>query len=99
MNFSCKQCGTCCRWHGFVYVTEADITALAAALQLPEEAFIDQYTRLAPNRKQLCLTDQADGACIFLQHNSCSVYTARPQQCRDYPHKWTVPGGCPGWTS
>ena len=57
--------------------------------------FIQRHTALAKNRAQLSLMEQASGACCFLNpDNTCCVYTARPQQCRDFPHGWRV-AGCP----
>ena len=62
---------------------------MAAQLNLQEEVFIEQYTRLSPNRSQLALRDQADGSCIFCRRIS-AVYQARPLQCRSFPRhgKW-----------
>lgn len=93
--FKCTGCGTCCRWTGSVLLADRDITVLADYLELTEQAFIDGYTRLAPNRIQLALTDQPDEACIFLDENRCTVYQARPGQCRSFPFTWSVPEGCP----
>ena len=94
-KFVCTQCGDCCRWPGYVHLTYEDIRLMAAELNLQEEVFIEQYTRLSPNRSQLALRDQADGSCIFLQENQCTVYQARPLQCRSFPKAWQVGEGCP----
>lgn len=76
-------------------MTEADIPALAAQLGVSEQDFIENHTRLAPNRKQLALLDKADGSCAFLAGDRCSIYEARPEQCRTFPFAWRVPEGCP----
>jgi Fe-S-cluster containining protein len=94
-SFKCQQCGACCRWSGHVLLTATDITRLAAAAEISEEEFIAQYTVLAANRCQLSLADRTDGSCILLENGRCSLYTARPGQCRDFPHGWRVAGGCP----
>lgn len=94
-QFSCSGCGECCRWTGAVLLTGSDLPRLAAYLGLSEQEFIDRHTRLAPNRRQLALLDQADGSCAFLEGNRCSVYAARPEQCRTFPYAWSVPEGCP----
>ena len=94
-SFKCQQCGACCRWSGHVLLTESDITRLAAASGLSEEAFIGRYTVLASNRRQLSLADQPDGSCVLLQDNRCRFYESRPDQCRDFPHGWRVAEGCP----
>jgi Fe-S-cluster containining protein len=76
-------------------LTTTDTTALAHHLGLTEDEFIQRHTTLAANRAQLSLREQADGACCFLNpDNTCHVYAARPQQCRDFPHDWRV-AGCP----
>ena len=94
-QFACSGCGDCCRWGGSVLLTEADIRRIAAHLGLEEAAFIEQRTRLAPHRGGLALLDQADGSCEFLRGDDCAIYEARPEQCRSFPHAWSVPEGCP----
>lgn len=98
-SFKCLQCGTCCRWSGHVLLTEEDISRLASALQLSEEQFIEQYTVLARNRRQLSLADRSDGSCILLEGNGCSQYAARPAQCREFPFGWRTAEACPGMNS
>lgn len=94
-RFSCTGCGACCRWGGSVLLTDDDVSRLAAHLKLSEQGFIDRHTRLARNRRQLALLDQADGSCAFLEGDRCSVYEARPEQCRTFPFSWHVAEGCP----
>ncbi len=93
--FQCRECGTCCRWPGHVLLTDGDIARLAAASGLPEKLFIERYTILAGNRRQLSLAEQPDGRCIFLKENRCTCYDARPNQCRDFPNGWRDTKGCP----
>ncbi len=88
----CQRCAACCRWPGFVQVNEAEITALAAQLKIPETVFIARFTRLRPDRQGLALTDKENGECVFLQEGGCSVQAAKPQQCRDFPNLWKNPG-------
>lgn len=94
-EFKCEGCGECCRWTGSVLLTDRDIAAVAAHLGLAEQEFIDRHTRLAPNRIQLALLDKADGSCSFLDGSRCSIYGARPEQCRSFPFAWSVSEGCP----
>ena len=93
--FECNGCGACCRWSGSVLLTDSDITKMAEHLKLSEQEFIDRHTRLAPNRIQLALLDHADESCSFLHGDRCSIYKARPEQCRTFPYAWSVPRGCP----
>ena len=91
----CSGCGECCRWTGSVLLTDADIARVAAHLGMTEQGFIDRHTRLAPSRIQLALLDQTDGSCAFLSGDRCSIYAARPEQCRTFPFAWSVASGCP----
>lgn len=88
----CDRCTACCRWPGQVKVTDAEIRAMAAHLGLAEADFIADFTRLNVNRSGLALTDQANGACVFLDGNDCRVNPVKPQQCRDFPNLWNFPG-------
>ena len=94
-QFRCSGCGECCRWTGAVLLEGFDLPRLAAHLGLSEQEFIDRHTRLAPSRRQLALLDQADGSCAFLEGDRCSIYAARPEQCRTFPYAWSVQEGCP----
>ena len=98
---SCQRCGACCRWEGNVCLTDEDITAIAAYLGMDEVAFINELCHLQRNRRGLSLIDSPDGACIMLQaDNTCRIQPVKPQQCRDFPHKWNFPGWeqrCPGF--
>ena len=88
IHYDCQRCTACCRWPGEVRVGDAEITALARHLGLPDEAFIQQYTRLRFLRVGLALADNPDGSCIFLDGRDCRVQPVKPQQCRDFPNRW-----------
>lgn len=88
----CQRCTACCRWPGQVRLTEDEIRRLSAFKQLPEHDFIQQFTRLRPDRRGLALLDKPNGECIFLRDNDCSVQPVKPQQCRDFPNLWSFPG-------
>jgi len=40
------------------------------------------------DRQHLALKKQPDETCLFLGAQGCSVYEARPAQCRDFPLNW-----------
>ena len=95
-KFICRRCGACCRWPGSVLLEDGDVAAAAAELGMDEDEFIERHAALARNRAQLTLKEKDDGACEFLEADGrCRIYTARPRQCRDFPHGWAVEG-CPG---
>jgi Fe-S-cluster containining protein len=91
-SYLCQRCTNCCRWPGFVKLLDSDITAISRFLQIPEWDFIQQYTRLRPNRAGLALTDTGTGACIFLHGNACAIQPAKPRQCDGFPSTWNFPG-------
>ena len=88
----CQRCTACCRWPGQVRLTTADITRIAAFLQLSEPDFIERYTRLQHDRLGLALQEKPDGACVLLDGNLCTIQPVKPQQCRDFPNLWKYPG-------
>ena len=88
----CQRCTACCRWPGQVRLTDGEITRLAAFQSLSEPEFIEQFTRLTPDRRGLALKDQPGGACIFLAGDACAVQPVKPQQCRDFPNLWNFRG-------
>jgi uncharacterized protein len=92
IRYQCLRCANCCRWPGFVRVADAEISALAAFLQLSEHDFIQRYTRLRPNRSGLALTNKSNGECVFLEGRDCTVQPVKPRQCRDFPNEWNFPG-------
>ena len=88
----CQRCTACCRWPGQVRLSDAEITRLAALHRLSEFDFIQQFTRLTADRLALALKDKPNGECVFLVGDDCSVQSAKPQQCRDFPNLWNFPG-------
>jgi Fe-S-cluster containining protein len=68
------------------------VDAIAAFLDMDVLAFTEKYTRLRPGRDGLSLTEQADGACIFLDGMDCAIQSVKPAQCREFPNKWNFPG-------
>ncbi|MBI1853585.1 MAG: YkgJ family cysteine cluster protein [Planctomycetes bacterium] len=84
LRFGCTQCGHCCSIPGFVWVTEAEAAALATHLGLSLDAFGRRYLRRVGDR--VSLVERSDGPCIFLgEDRRCTVYAARPRQCRTFP--------------
>ena len=88
----CQRCTACCRWPGQVRLTDSEIARMAAFLKIGEVDFIQQFTRLRPDRQGLALNDKPDGECVFLDGEACRVQPVKPQQCRDFPNLWNFPG-------
>jgi uncharacterized protein len=85
LRFTCTQCGDCCTGApGYVWVTEAEIAALAKNRGEKLHEFTAVYTRSA--RGQRTLREKANGDCVFFEAGrGCVVYAVRPAQCRTWP--------------
>lgn len=110
LSFECTQCGNCCSGPetGFVWVTREEIGQIAKAIGMEDniEEFERKFTRQVGAR--VSLVEYSDGDCIFLDPTlrNCTVYHARPSQCRTWPfwasnlknpRSWgRAASGCPG---
>lgn len=86
LRFQCSQCGDCCTGGaGYVWVNGEEIQALAATIGMDVETFTDQYTRKIGVRRSL--KEFPNGDCVFFDNEArkCTVYTARPRQCKTWP--------------
>ena len=87
LKFTCSECGDCCTGApGFVWVNKAEIAALAEAVGEDDiEQFEAMHVRKVGIRKSL--RELSDGSCVLFDQESrkCTVYSARPRQCRTWP--------------
>ena len=95
LRFSCRSCSNCCRYEsGFVFLTEDDLAALARVKAVAPAEFTSMYCRPVETsdggRLSLRERNGVDAAgrpsndCIFWK-DGCTVYEARPAQCRTFP--------------
>jgi Fe-S-cluster containining protein len=88
-NEACQSCrGTCCRWGGYVWITEEDMIAMAESRGMELGEFADTYVRAAYGK--LSLQDRLiDGEAICCMFDpidrKCRIYELRPAQCRSFP--------------
>jgi len=88
LRFECARCSRCCRHTpGYVFLSPADLGRLTAAVALPHAEFLRQYCRdvdlgLA---RRVSLKEKPNLDCILWENGGCSVYEARPLQCRSFP--------------
>lgn len=85
LAFSCTRCGACCTGApGYVWVTAEEIERLAAFRGEALEQFSARFVRLVGQRYSLI--EKPGGDCIFWdKERGCTVYPARPDQCRAWP--------------
>ena len=85
IRFECTGCGECCKarhGYGYVYVTLAERRALARHLGLATAAFTRRHCENTDGRFHL---REPAKDCQFLDGARCTVYAARPGQCRSWP--------------
>ena len=85
IQFQCQGSGKCCRFrdnYDHVYVSLSERRQLAQHLGMRTSSFTRKYCEVSDGSYQL---RSADSACVFLSGSRCSVYEARPQQCRSWP--------------
>ncbi|MBX3449424.1 MAG: YkgJ family cysteine cluster protein [Planctomycetaceae bacterium] len=86
LSFNCTQCGNCCTGGpGAVWVSDAEIEAIAAHLGENPLGFRTLHTRQIGGRRSLL--EHANGDCVYLSPATrrCQIYEARPVQCRVWP--------------
>lgn len=83
-QIDCTQCANCCRV-ATVQVSARDIDRLARRLRMARAKFVAEYTAESPGEGRVLRRDPAAG-CVFLSGNECTVYDARPDICRRFPH-------------
>jgi Fe-S-cluster containining protein len=88
LRFGCTGCGNCCLIDGYVWVDRHEIARLAEHFGLSVDDFGSQYLRRVGRRYSLIEIpypgDPSKKACVFWD-GRCTVYEARPRQCRTFP--------------
>ena len=78
----CLSCANCCKTTSPIFY-EKDIERAAKALSLKPGSFIEKYLRVDEDKDYVLKSSP----CSFLGgDNYCSIYEARPNACREYPH-------------
>ncbi|HMP08127.1 MAG TPA: YkgJ family cysteine cluster protein [Lacipirellulaceae bacterium] len=82
LKFACTRCGDCCTKEGYVFVNRDERNALAKKLKLSRMEFERAFTHRLGRLTVLKINE--DESCIFYKAG-CTVYDARPSQCRTFP--------------
>jgi uncharacterized protein len=88
LRFECTGCGACCTARGdyaHVYLNPEEAADLAREVKLPVREFRRRYTFVDEYGYTQLRFD--DATCVFLDRKTlrCTVYGARPTQCRTFP--------------
>jgi Fe-S-cluster containining protein len=87
LRFQCQGSGNCCTSHGeygFVYLTPEDRQRMADELGMSLAAFTKKHCERTNGFFHL-KEDGKNPDCLFLKDKRCSIYKARPIQCRTWP--------------
>jgi Fe-S-cluster containining protein len=87
---ACATCeGRCCTGEsGYIYVTKAEIFAIAEVLEMDVTEFALKYLFKKGDKysiKENKIDDSYE--CVFYDRktNGCKIYNARPNQCKTFP--------------
>ena len=87
LRFTCTQCGNCCSgFEGYVWVNDEEIARIAEHLQKSVEEVKRLHTR--PVGRRVSLREVGSNHdCTFFdpEKRGCTIYPARPRQCRNWP--------------
>lgn len=100
LRFECQGSGKCCTSHGefgFVFLTQDDRRRFARHLKVSTTVFTKKYCDQTNGIWHL-KEDKGNPDCMFLKNKGCSVYEARPNQCRTWPF-WPEVMNAKAWKS
>ncbi|MFN7904826.1 MAG: YkgJ family cysteine cluster protein [Pseudobdellovibrionaceae bacterium] len=87
LKFQCQSSGNCCTSrgeYGFVFLTKDDRQRMANQLKISPSAFTRKYCEKTKGLWHL-KEEKGKPDCMFLSQKKCSIYEARPTQCRTWP--------------
>lgn len=77
----CTACGNCCR-QLMINLENADVERLCAATNQTAAEFKEYYVECSSSGNLMVMNTIP---CKFLTDDKCTVYTHRPQECRNFP--------------
>jgi len=81
-KIDCLDCANCCKTLGPA-IYNLDVERMAKYLRLKPAKLIETYLRVDEDGDFVFKTKPCP---FLLDDNYCSIYTARPKACREYPH-------------
>ena len=98
LRFECQGSSNCCvsrGSYGYVYLSNKDVSRLAKFTDLNIHDFIKLYCDKSNGFVHL-KERKGIKECLFLQNKKCSVYSARPTQCKTWPF-WSENMNAKNW--
>lgn len=85
LRFECTRCGKCCAgFPGFVWVDDDELQRIAKFRGEPLVEVAGLFTRFINGKRSL--REKQNHDCVFYDANEgCTIYPARPRQCRTWP--------------
>jgi uncharacterized protein len=81
-NIDCLQCANCCKTTSPIFYAK-DVERAAKHLRIKAVDFEKQYLRIDGDGDFVL---QQSPCAFLMDDNMCSIYEARPNACREYPH-------------
>lgn len=85
IRWRCTRCAICCKNTGSrqrrIVLLEAEVSEICKRTGWRREGF----ARPTGHEPYVAIMRKINGACVFLDGNSCSIYEFRPLVCRFYP--------------
>ena len=88
LRFECTRCSECCRHtSGYVFLSETDLETLVRVTGSERPEFLRTFCSQVPFgvARRISLKEKPNLDCIFWENGGCSIYEARPLQCRSFP--------------
>ena len=81
-QIDCGTCASCCK-EVSPKLSDENVTRLASCLEISPSELTAAHLRPTENGDAHCFRQKP---CPFLRNNRCTVYAARPDDCRSFPH-------------
>ena len=89
-RFVCQRSGNCCDQEGYVILSNREQSDIAEHLGISLTEFRQNYCERT-HLGEWTLIDQPNSTkCIFFTKDRlCSIQPVKPEQCTEFPFKWT----------
>ena len=100
IKFKCQGSSNCCvsrGTYGYVYLTKNDLLRFSKYFKISTLLFKKKYCQYSDGYMHLKEVNK-NGNCIFLKEKKCTIYNARPTQCRTWPF-WKENMNAKNWSN